>query len=104
MKEVRLNVNGKVYAKTQPMVKDWKAMMEFTEAVNGKNYAKDPETLPALIEHVADFLNAPADQLEEHCPVDALFEAMRIIDANMGEAFRGATDEKNAAGGQAPPK
>lgn len=105
MKEVKITVNGKEYKKTNPMIKDWKNLMEYQSNNREKNLVLDEEPMKDIIKTVAEYVEAPMQDLDKHCPIDMIMEAFRAIDSNIVEAFTGVnSSEKNAQGRKRPEK
>lgn len=106
MREVKIVIDGKEYAKTNPMVADWKNLMACQKKSKGKNLVLDVDGGPMqnIIALVADYVLAPVEKIESQCPVDMIMSAYYAIDENIAEAFTRETTEKNAEGVKAPKK
>lgn len=104
MKEVKIVIDGKEYAKTHPMVKDWRNLVEYQAKNNGKNMMLDEGPLDDAIHLIAEYIDAPEQEIKEKCTLDVIISAFRLIDDNILEAFIGVDPEKNAEGRQRPKK
>lgn len=104
MKEVKIVIDGKEYAKTHPMVKDWRNLVEYQAKNNGKNMMLDEGPLDDAIHLIAEYIDAPEQEIKEKCTLDVIISAFRLIDDNILEAFIGVDTEKNAEGRQRPKK
>ena len=107
MKEVKITINGKEYAKTRPTVLDLRRMAEYQKAmqftddsgkVTRRNIAVDEEAQKATFKFIAEFVGAPEAKIADNADLFELFEAMMTIDANIAEALLGTRREKNAEG------
>ncbi len=104
MKEVNITIDGKEYKKTNPMIKDWKNLMEYQANNKEKNLILNEEPMADIIKTVAEYVDAPEQELGEKCPIDMIMEAFRAVNANIVEAFTGVKSEKNAEGRKRPEK
>lgn len=107
MKEVKITIDGKEYAKTRPTVLDLRRFAEYQKAMQStddsgkvmrKNIAVDEEAQKATFKFITEFVGAPSNKIADDADLFELFEAMRTIDANIAEALLGARPEKNADG------
>lgn len=104
MKEIRLCVDGKDYAKTQLMVGDWLRSLEFTEKYADKNVLLDSEAGLAAMKLLAEYLDAPFEKIKEECTLPDIMRAWRDFNFNIVEAFTGVEPGKNIPGPQGPDK
>lgn len=107
MKEVKITIDGKEYAKVRPTVLDLRKMAEYQKAmqVTGedgktrrKNVAVDEDAQKATFKFIAAFVGAPDKKISDDADLSELFDAMRTIDANIAEALTGVEAGKNAEG------
>lgn len=104
MKEVKIVIGGKEYTKVNPMVKDWKNLLEYQSANKEKNLMVDEAPLENIIHLVADYVDAPEERIADECSIDVIMGVFHAIDANILESFIGVNAEKNADGRQRPKK
>ena len=107
MKEVKITIAGKEYAKTRPTVFDLRRMAEYQKAMQvktkdgkvlRKNIAVDQEAQDATLKFIASFVGAEGAKIGEDTDLFEVFEAMRTIDANIAEALTGTEPGKNVEG------
>lgn len=107
MKEVKITIDGKEYAKTRPTVLDLRRFAEYQKAMQStddsgkamrRNIAVDEEAQKATFKFIADFVGAPDKKISDSDDLFTLFEAMRTIDANIAEALLGVKPGKNVDG------
>lgn len=98
MKEIKISVNGKEYAKKNVCIADWLTLVEFTEKYKEKNILLDKEAGLAAMGVLAGYLEMPESKLREGCDLAEVMQAWRDLNANVVEAFTGVETGKNAEG------
>ena len=94
MEEIKIVIDKKEYKKTQPMVKDWKNLMEYQSKNKTKNLILDEEPLQDIARTVGEYVGANEGEILEKCPIDVIMQAFRGIDRNIVEAFTGVNKSK----------
>ena len=98
MKEIKLTIDGKKYAKKNVCIADWLALVEFTEKYKEKNILLDKEAGMAAMDVLAEYLGAPESRVCGQSDLGEVMQAWRDLNANVVEAFTGVEAGKNAGG------
>lgn len=98
MKEIKITIGGKEYAKSNVRIADWLALVEFTEKYKEKNILLDKEAGLAAMDVLAGYLGVQEKEMRAESDLAEIMQAWRDLNANVVEAFTGVETGKNAGG------
>lgn len=98
MKEIKIKIGEKEYAKGNVCIADWLALVEFTEQYKEKNILLDKEAGIAAMDVLAGYLGISKSEMRENGDLAEVMQAWRDLNTNVVEAFTGVGSEKNVAG------
>lgn len=104
MKNIKLEINGKEYAKSKITFGDWVAMTDYIATYGERSVILDREAGEGAFRVVAEYLDIPYDEMIENASLDDIMDCFRGLQDNLREVFFGSAAVKAKAAAKAQTK
>lgn len=89
MKEIKIKIDGKVYRKTDPEIRDYMALMDYNKEFEGQNMMQSKEAFLGALRLIAEWFGVGDETLVKELSLKEAFETYKEIQSNIYEVFIG---------------
>lgn len=91
MFDIKVEINGEVYKKITPKLKDYISLVDYNEKFYGKSFINTKDAVLEAVQIIESWFNGDitAQEIEDNCDLEQIMELFRQIESNVFEVFTG---------------